>query len=299
MPRIAVLGAKGSWHVGRVLAACARRGVACDVYGAAELAATAGSRRAPAPGTGRGPAVAVGGADLARYDGLLVRSLPGGSLEQVIFRMDALHRLARAGVRVLNPPLALERTVDKYYTSTLLEEAGLPTPFTRVVQGFEPAMRAFLELGDVVLKPLFGSEGRGMVRLSDPDTAYRVLRAWEAIGAVFYVQEFVPHGGRDVRALVVGGEVLAAIERQADGWKTNVAAGARARPFRLPAAWAELAVRAAAAVGAEYAGVDLLPAGDGRIFVHEVNGIPGWKGLEEATGVDVADVLVTYLLRRP
>lgn len=291
MARLAVLGRKGSWHVEQIVLACGRRGLACDVLPVQAIAADVG-------GGGRGPRVTAGGVDLGGYDAVLVRALPAGSLEQVVFRMDALHRLVRHGARVVNHPAALERTVDKFYTSALLEEAGVPTPTTRVLQGFAEAMEAFLAMGDVILKPLFGSEGRGMVRLADPDTAYRVLRAWEGIGAVFYMQEFVAHGGRDVRALVVGGEVVAAIERRAGGWKTNVAAGGRAVPFALPAAWADLAVRAAAAVGAEYAGVDLLPAPGGRVLVHEVNGIPGWRGLQQATGVDVAGVLVDHVLGR-
>ncbi|BDG60461.1 ATP-grasp domain-containing protein [Caldinitratiruptor microaerophilus] len=291
MARLAVLGRRASWHVAQIALACGRRGVECDVLPVQAIAAAVGDG-------GRSSGVRAGGTPLDAYDAVLVRALPAGSLEQVVFRMDALHRLARHGVRVVNHPAALERTVDKFYTSALLEEAGIPTPATRVVQGFAEAMEAFLAMGDVVLKPLFGSEGRGMVRLADPDTAYRVLRAWEGIGAVFYMQEFVPHGGRDVRALVVGGEVVAAIERRAEGWKTNVAAGGRAVPFALPAGWADLAVRAAAAVGAEHAGVDLLPAPGGRVLVHEVNGIPGWRGLQQATGVDVADVLVGHVLGR-
>ena len=94
------------------------------------------------------------------------------------------------------------------------------------------------------------------------------------------------HGGRDIRVFVIGGRVLGAIERRApDGqWRTNVSLGGSARPFELPASWAQLALRAAAAIGADYAGVDLLPSRDGTVFVLEVNGIPGWQGLKQATG---------------
>jgi len=97
---------------------------------------------------------------------------------------------------------------------------------------------------------------------------------------------------------VVGGRVLGAIERSAAGWRTNIARGGHASVARLPDAWAALAVRAAAAVGAEYAGVDLLQARDGTTYVLEVNGIPGWQGLQEATGIDVAGALVDHLARR-
>ena len=155
-------------------------------------------------GDGAGSPPAASGSTTAAA--VIVRAIPGGSLEQVIFRVDALHRLARLGVAVINSPRCIERTVDKYFTSTLLEDAGLPTPRTRVCERFDDALAAFEALGgDVVVKPLFGSEGRGIVRVSDPDLAYRTCRALELTRSVFYLQEFVPHGGRDIRAFVVGG----------------------------------------------------------------------------------------------
>jgi RimK family alpha-L-glutamate ligase len=126
--------------------------------------------------------------------------------------------------------------------------------------------------------------------------AWRVFRVVETVRGVYYLQKFIPHEGRDVRAFVVGGRVLGAIERSAPGWRTNFSRGGSVKPFVLPAAWDDLAVRAAAAVGAEYAGVDLLPASDGTVFVLEVNGIPGWEGLQKATGIDVAGAVVDQLL---
>jgi RimK family alpha-L-glutamate ligase len=236
-------------------------------------------------------------ADLDRADAVLARIIPSGSLEQIIFRVDALHRLEDRGVRVVNSPRTIERTVDKFWTSAILEQCGLPTPDTVVCETPEEAMAAFRALGDVVVKPLFGSMGLGMVRVSDEDMAFRVFKTIEQIRGVYYLQRAIDHEGRDVRVFVVGGRVLAAIERRSPGWRTNLSRGGMARPLPLPDAWSALAVRAAAAVGAEYAGVDLLPASDGRVYVLEVNGIPGWQGLQEATGVDVAGALVDHVDR--
>ena len=226
---------------------------------------------------------------------MLVRGIPRGSLEQVIFRVDVLHALAAAGVRSVNSAHAIERTVDKFLASTLLARAGLPTPRTIACERPADALEAFAALGsDVIVKPLFGSMGFGMVRVDDHDVAQRVFRALELERAVYYLQETLPHAGRDVRALVVGERVVAAIERSGDGWRTNVARGGRRahtarRRTRAP-------VRpAAAALGADYAGVDLVRASDGRDYVLEVNGIPGWQGVERATGVDVAAALVEHL----
>jgi RimK family alpha-L-glutamate ligase len=233
-------------------------------------------------------------------DAVLARIIPTGSLEQIIYRVDALHWIEERGVPVMNSPRTLERCVDKFYTTTLLQEAGLPVPETIVCEGAADAIAAVREMGDVIVKPIFGSLGHGMVRISDPDVALRVVEPLEQIRSVFYVQRAVDHGGRDIRVFVVGGRVIGAIERVAPAgeWRTNVSRGGSVRPFDLPATWEPLALRATAAVGAEYAGVDLLPSRDGRVFVLEVNGIPGWKGLQQATGVDVAGAIVEHLVTR-
>ena len=226
-----------------------------------------------------------------------MRKVPGGTPEQVFYRMDVLHRLEDLGVCVVNPAESIERAVDKYYTSTLLEDAGLPTPRTVITESSKEAMEAFEELGgDVVVKSLFGSLGAGMTRLSDPEVAYRVFRALELTRSVYYLQEFIPHGGEDVRAFVVGGEVVASMKRRSDGWKTNLSAGGRAEPFELGEDLAELSLRATEKIGLEYSGVDLLRSKvDGRAYVVELNSTPGWEGLQSVSEVDVAGRLLDHI----
>jgi RimK family alpha-L-glutamate ligase len=229
-------------------------------------------------------------------DAVIVRGIPRGSLEQVIFRVDALHALEARGVTCVNGPRAIERTVDKFLASALLARAGVRTPRTIACERPEDALEAFAELGgDVIVKPLFGAMGAGMTRVDDADVAYRVFHALELERAVYYLQEALPHDGRDLRALVVGGRVLAAIERVGSGWRANLARGARARPTELSAEQERLCVEAAAALSVEYAGVDVLRAADRRDYVLELNGIPGWRGLQEATGADVASALVDHV----
>ena len=184
----------------------------------------------------------------------------------------------------LNSPRAIERTVDKFLASALLARAGVPTPRTIACERPEDALEAFAELGgDVIVKPLFGSMGAGMTRVDDADVAYRVFHALALERAVYYLQETLPHDGRDVRAFVVGGRVLAAIERIGIGWRANLARGARAHATELTAEQERVCLQAAAALGVDYAGVDLLGE-----YVLELNGIPGWHGLQAATGADVA-----------
>jgi len=285
---VAILSARRGWHTAELERALCARGHRARVLPFDRLQARIGAS----------PRLSAGGVPLDGVDAVIVRIIPRGSLEQIIFRVDALHRLVRAGIVVLNPPAAIERTVDKYYTSSLLEEAGIPTPRTVVVEQMDDALAAFRELGDVVVKPLFGSNGRGMVRISDEQIAYRVFRALELEGGIYYLQRVIPHEGRDIRAFVVGDRVVAAMWRCADHWCTNLARGARAEPATLPPAWEELSLRAARAVGAEVAGVDLLPTANGEVYVLEVNGIPGWRGIQQTTSISIAEAIVAHLERR-
>jgi ribosomal protein S6--L-glutamate ligase len=244
------------------------------------------------------PHLDAAGAALDAADGVLVRMMPPGSLEQVVFRMDALHRLVAAGVPVLNPPGAVEAAVDKYLATAKLAAAGLPVPPTWCGESAADARAAFDALGgDVVAKPLFGSEGRGLVRLTDRETAGRVLHALERVGAVLYLQRFVPNAGSDLRLFVLGDRVLGAIRRHAPpgDWRANVAVGGRAEAFAPEDSLVALALRAARAVGARVAGVDVLPGDDGTPYVIEVNAVPGWRALAAATRTDVAAAILAAL----
>ena len=158
-------------------------------------------------------------------------------------------------------------------------------------------MEAFGTLGrDVVVKPLFGSEGRGMVRVSDPDLAWRTFRTLERLQSVIYVQQVITHPGWDMRVFVLGGRVLAAMRRHAkDGWRTNIAQGGTGELIRLDSELASLALQAARAVGVPVAGVDLLPGPAGEWYVLEVNAVPGWRALAPVAGVDVAAGLIQFL----
>lgn len=292
---IIILASRPGWHTDQLSRAAAARGHQARVLPYEALVARLGT-------ASRGCAsLGAEGEELLAAGAVLARIIPNGSLEQIIYRVDALHWLEESGVPVMNSPRAIERTVDKFYTSALLQRSGLETPETVVCERAEDAMAAFRAMGDVIVKPLFGSMGLGMVRVSDADTAWRVFRALEAIRGVYYLQRAIAHGGRDVRAFVIGDRVIGAIERRApdgpgEGWRTNVSRGGRARAIELPAAWEAMARCAARAVGADYAGVDLLPARDGTVYVLEVNGIPGWRGLQEATSIDVAALIVDHLL---
>jgi RimK family alpha-L-glutamate ligase len=293
---VSILSVRTGWHTDELLRALSERGHVGVVVPYEGLVARVGA----SVGGSKDPQLRSENIPLFEADAVLARIIPSGSLEQIIYRVDALHWIEERGVPVVNSPRAIERAVDKFYTSALMQEAGLPTVDTVVCERAADAMAAVREFGDAVIKPIFGSMGHGIVRVSDPDVAFRVVKTLETTRAVFYVQRAIDHGGRDYRLFVIGGRVLAAIERRAaDGdWRSNVARGAVATAFEPPAAWQEFAVRAAAAIGADYAGVDLLQGRDGTVYVLEVNGIPGWEGLQRATGVDVAGAIVEHVEAR-
>lgn len=237
--------------------------------------------------------------ELSAVDAVIVRTMPPGSLEQVVFRMNLLARLEAQGVQVLNPPRAIECAVDKYLTTARLVDVGLPVPKTVVCENSEAAQDAFEKLGgDVVVKPVFGAEGRGILRVSDPDLALRTFRTLERIGALLYLQEFIPHEGFDLRVMVLDGKVLAAMRRRSPhDFRTNVSRQAQAEPAEITDREREWALRASAAVGTRIGGVDILYDRSGAGYVIEVNGVPGWRALGRVTGCDVAREVVCSLER--
>lgn len=280
--KLALLAGGDGWHVRDLRRAAAALGHTTEVVDFRTISA----------------AVAATSSSLQSCGAVIVRTMPPGSLEQVVFRMDVLQRLQARGVVVHNPPRALEVCVDKYLASAVLEAAGLPVPPTVVCQDAETALTAFEQLGgDVVVKPLFGSEGRGMVRVSDPELAWRTFRTLERTQCVLYLQQFIRHPGWDLRVFVLGDRVLTAMRRfSRDGWRTNIAQGGRGEPSEVTAEQERLALMAARAVGTVAAGVDLLPGPDGW-YVLEVNAVPGWRALAPVTGVDVALELIRFLAR--
>src|SRR5437879_3366567 len=287
--RVAILSARQGWHTDQLCRALAERGHEGRVVPYEALAAHLG---------GAAAGVAAGDEDIGACGAVLARIIPAGSLEQIVFRVDVLHTLEERGIPVINPPRTIERTVDKLWTTALLEQAGLRVPETVVCERADAALAAFRALGDVIVKPLFGSMGIGMVRVTDEEMAFRVFRTLETLRGVYYVQRTIDHAGCDVRAFVVGGRVIGAIGRSAPGWKPNMSRRGRERAVTLEPERTELALAAARAVGADYAGVDLLPARDGTVYVVEGNGLPGWRGPQEATALEVAAAIVEMLIGR-
>ena len=246
------------------------------------------------------PSVSYDGVDLVNELSIaIVRPIGRGSVDECFFRIDLLHKLERLGLPIVNRPSTIERCMSKFTALAMLEEHGLPVPKTTVTENPVEALKAYHELKeDVVVKPLYGSRGFGISRLRDEDVARRVISDLHFLRHVLYLQEFIPHSGRDIRIFVVGGEIVASMQRTSSSWKTNIALGAKPVPFTPSEELANLALKACEVLGCEIAGVDVIESPSQGYLLTEVNSQPGWMGLQAVTKVNVATRIVRFLISK-
>ncbi|HEY7688140.1 MAG TPA: RimK family alpha-L-glutamate ligase, partial [Dongiaceae bacterium] len=279
-PRIAIFAEGPDWHARRLKDAFQRQGAEATCL----ALASCGVRT-----TGTG--LHLPKYDKGLPDAAFVKTVAAGSFEQVTMRLGVLHALRDMGTMVVNDARAIERCVDKSMTSFLLHRHGIPTPETWAVESPDEArtiVRSEARPGrPLVLKPLFGSQGRGLKLVEK----LRDLPAAEEAQGVFYLQRYVTGptaGWRDWRVFVVGGRAIAAMIRHGVQWRTNAAQGARCQGVPAAGEIADLAVAAARAVDADYAGVDIIQDRAGHHLVLEINSMPAWRALHTATGIDIA-----------
>ncbi|MBK4722276.1 RimK family alpha-L-glutamate ligase [Azospirillum sp. YIM DDC1] len=284
-----ILTERPDWHTPRLVRAIEARGLPCRCVSPRRCGIAVGH-------TATG--LLIPGFEDTLPAGVFVRAVGQGSFEQVTLRLGVLHALRDLGVPVCNDARAIERCVDKSMTSFLLARAGLPTPPALAVQEPEPARHILDHTPDHVLKPLFGAQGRGLQRLDGP----QALPDADAVGGVYYLQPFIPPrtegAWQDRRVFVVGGRAVAVMTRYGRSWITNVHQGAACEAAPADDEAAALAVRAAAAVGASYAGVDLIQDRAGAWLVLEINSMPAWQGLQRVSAVDIADALAADFVER-
>jgi RimK family alpha-L-glutamate ligase len=231
-------------------------------------------------------------------DAVLVRAIGGGTFESVTTRLSILHALGDIGVPVANSARTIERCVDKAATSFYLAANHIPTPATWTVQTAAAARviaRRECARGPLVLKPLFGAQGRGLKLIRRESDLPEI----EAVEGVYYLQRFAgveQNGFRDIRVIVSNGDIIAAMSRHSRHWITNVKLGAKPQPIEITDEMRDLSLRSTVTVGADFTGVDLLRERDGRLTVLEVNSMPGWRGLQSITGFSIADRLAGDLL---
>jgi RimK family alpha-L-glutamate ligase len=237
-----------------------------------------------------------------RFDNLepraaLVRGFGAAVTQKIFFRLDILRAIEEYDVKLINSRESLEIASDKFLTSIFLEKHQIPTPKTVICEDPNSALEAFEELGgDCVFKPLFGSKGIGITRLNDRAFAENVLYSLSRLNEVFYLQEFIEHYNRDIRILVLGDEVVAGMYRVGDNWKTNIYAGAKAKPLEISDELENLAIKSAQITKTEIAGVDIIESEKG-FLVLEVNSIPGFTALQKVSRTNLAKEIIEYFLK--
>ena len=289
-PQIALFVDRFEWHAREMLRAFARLGARCVPM---RLSACSFDTRRP-------DGVVIPGFGPQLPDLALVRAIGIGTFEAVTLRLGLLHALKEIGVPVSNSARSIECCVDKAATSFLLQRQAIPTPETFALQS-PRATRALIrrecESGPLVLKPLFGAQGRGLKLIRHEKDMPPIAE----MAGVYYLQRFVGHwqnGYADIRVLVSHGRLVAAMTRRADHWITNIKLGAKPERLAADAEIEELSLKSAEAVGADFAGIDLLRTRDGGLTVLEVNSMPGWRGLQSVTDFSIAEVLAADFLTR-
>lgn len=225
-------------------------------------------------------------------------------VERCVSQSRALYvqRMMRlAGVRTVNTHDVIENCGDKFITTQLLLEQGVPT--TRVMMAFTPesALKAIEALGyPCVLKPVVGSWGRGVVRINDRDAAEAVVGLRDELGGyqqhIYYVQEMIAKPQRDIRSFVIGERCIAAIYRTSAHWITNTHLGGKASNCPVTPELERISVAAAKAVGGGIVAVDLFEDPSRGLLVNEVNHTMEFRNSVPATGVDIPGLMATYVL---
>lgn len=240
----------------------------------------------------------AGKIDLTGLDAVIVRDLGPSTQKDVTFRFDILCQLKELGILVVNSPHAIARAANKYASTYLFQRKSIPTPKTLVTNNPGEALNALSYFRCAVLKPVFGYKGIGVERINNDAAGVKKLDELLERDGMVYLQEFIPNPGRDIRAFVVDKEVVGSIYRVASAgkWINNLSQGGSAEPCMLTHEQEEVSLKAANAIGAVYAGVDIIE-GD-EPYVLEINGTPSSKGIFDACSIDVTMNIIEYLYNR-
>jgi ribosomal protein S6--L-glutamate ligase len=244
------------------------------------------------------PVLRHGGRTLPVYDAIIPRI--GASVTH--YGLAVLRQFEMQGVYPLNESVAIGRSRDKLRALQILAREGIGLPVTAFAHGPRKSEDVIKEVGGApcVIKLLEGTQGMGVILAETQASAKSIIEAFSAANINILVQEFIKEaGGTDVRALVVGGQVVAAMKRtgKIGDFRSNLHRGGRAESVQLSPDEIDTAVRSARTLGLNVCGVDMLRARRGPVVI-EVNSSPGIEGIEAATGVDIAGHIITFLERR-
>lgn len=230
------------------------------------------------------------------FDAVLERSI---SYSRGLNTMQILNSW---GIPTVNAANVAEACGDKLLTSTALAKAGVPQPHNMIAFTPESAIEAIEEMGyPVVLKPVVGSWGRLLAKINDRDAAEALLEHKTVLGSyqhsVFYIQEFIKKPGRDIRAVVVGDQVVTAIYRKSEHWITNTARGGEGEICPITPEIGDLCLKATQAVGGGVLAVDLIEDEDRGLLVNEINHTMEFHTLQPTTNVNIGELIVDFTIQ--
>ena len=308
-PNLLVLGGRSlredglGWHLEQLSDAAQRRGVNVTFGDYESLSSNVSRSRVLLRKSDRNASSIP--VELNEFDAVLTRTMPAGSFEQITFRLSVLHDEYQRRLTgqfqntIVNPPSGLELAIDKYATLARAAKLGIPIPPTEVVQSRSAAMDVFDRLGhNVVVKPIFGGEGRGVMQVQERELAWTIFSTLEQMNAAIYVQQFMPPGGADLRLLVIGDEIHAVRRTSQSDFRTNIKAGGRSESVRVDTQWRSTATKLCQAMNLRFAAVDLLETDNANDYaLIEVNAIPGWKSAQSTLSVNVAEQIISLILQ--
>jgi ribosomal protein S6--L-glutamate ligase len=237
----------------------------------------------------------LGREEVTDYSLCYLRSFGPGSTEQATRRISVMEHMEVSGIKVINSTYPFRRSRDKYATQYVLQAAGIPIPKTFTTESLARAYETTKNMVPIIYKPILSSMGKGSIKFDDVDLAYNAFRTLDRLYHPLIIQGYIDNPGRDIRVFIIGDKCIGAVYKYVSKghWKSNVAQGGKMVEEEIDQEIIELGFKATKAMGLDYCGVDILESNEGPIVL-EVNASPGWQGLKEATGKEVADLLIEY-----
>ena len=228
-------------------------------------------------------------------NGIWVRFLKAGTLEEITTKLTILHLLKEMKIYIHNSASVIEKTVDKVRTTGILELNGINTPETTVWFEKKKFNFNFKQNKKYLIKPIFGSQGKNIVLVKNPN----LLKKQKITGEVFYLQEFIESSGdkfNDIRVFVSNHKILSSMERVSDHFITNIYQGAKSRKISLGNKIEEICKKISRIFKLGYGGIDI-KIFEEKIYVLEVNSIPSWKMIQKTTKKNISEILVEDFIK--
>ncbi len=237
------------------------------------------------------------GEDLAELDGLIIKKIGGRYSQNLLDRLEILRMLYDEGMPIFSSPIKIMRVLDRLSCTLTLYENNIPLPPTTITEDVDEAMAAIEEYGESILKPLYSSKARGMVKLSRSEEARGILLDFKRENQIIYIQKKIDLPGKDLGVVFLGGEYLTTYARcqNGDSWTTSTAFGGTYEPYEPSPGIIELARKAQAPFGLDFTCVDVAETSAGPV-IFEVSAFGGFRGIYRTSTIEAAEEYARYVI---